>query len=161
MPSPIAHHALKLGAKASWTSVAAGQFIDPFVVPRGTFSSTLRSGPGIGLVSIDYLVPVALLDAPIILGLGLTGLGIGVHAEWAGEFGVAPSFIQPDAELYAGIELALQLTAGIQPFPVGVGLSARIRTDGGAFDPAADLRPYIFFSVDSFRDAARPLRLPQ
>lgn len=155
MPSPIPHHVLKLGAKASWTAGAAGAYVDGFAAPRGPFSGLARTGPGVALASLDYLAPIALLDAPLVLGLGLTGLGIGAHVEWAGEFGVAPGFLRPDAELFVGLEALVQLTAGIRPFPAGAGLAARIRTDGSGFDPAADLRPYIFFSVDSFADAAR------
>jgi hypothetical protein len=155
LPSPAPHHVLKLGAKASWTVGAAGTYIDGFAAPRGAFSGQPRTGPGVVLASLDYLAPVALLDVPVVLGLGLTGLGIGAHVEWAGGFGVVPGFLRPDAELFVGLEALFQFTAGIQPFPAGVGLAARIRTDGSGFDPAADLRPYIFFSVDSFADAAR------
>jgi hypothetical protein len=154
VPSVFAHHVIKLGARASYSPDSAGMYYDPFVAPRGAFPPVPRGGPGVLLGSIDYLVPVALLDAPLVLGLGLTGIGLGAHAEWGGEFGFLPVGFLPDTDLYVGLEVTFQLTAGIAEFPVGLGLAARIDTTGSGFDPAADLRPYIFFSFDSFRDAA-------
>jgi hypothetical protein len=152
VPSPIPHQVLKLGLKASWTPGAAGLFLDPFVAPRGSFALEPRSGPGLLLAGVDYLAPIALLDIPLVLGLGLTGIGVGVHAEWGGEISAAPAFI-PDTSVYVGAEIALQLTAGIQQFPAGAGLAFRLDA-ARPFDPAADIRPYIFLSFDSFRDAA-------
>ena len=72
-----------------------------------------------------------------------------------------PSSLVPDRDIYAGVELVLNVSAGEQSFPVGLGLSFR-------FDPSfttppnwsADLRPYIFLSTDSFAGTilgSRPL----
>jgi hypothetical protein len=160
VPSVFAHHVVKLGAKASYTLGATVMFYDGYVTPRGAFALAPRTGPGVVLGSLDYLIPVALLDVPLLLGLGLTGIGVGVHAEWGGEYGLAPARVLPHDPFFVGLEVTLQLTAGLAEFPLGVGLAARIATAAGGFDPARDLRPYLFFSFDSFRDAARDISLP-
>ncbi len=160
VPSVFAHQVLKVGAKASYTPGAAAMFYDSYVTPRGAFALAPRTGPGVVLGSLDYLIPVALLDAPLILGLGLTGIGLGMHAEWGGEYGLAPAQFLPDSAFFVGLEVILQLTAMNTEFPVGVGLAARIDAAAGGFDPARDLRPYLFYSFDSFRDAARGISLP-
>jgi hypothetical protein len=67
-----------------------------------------------------------------------------------------PPLLDPDRDIYAGVELVLMIAAGEQSFPVGVGVSIR-------FDPhlarppdwATDLRPYIFLSNNSFAGFSR------
>ncbi len=148
-PSPVSHQVIKFGLKASYVS-----FNETFYQisnPRGAFDPVIQSMPGRTLLSIDYLVPIALLDAPLAYSLGIIGIGCGFHVEAAADWAAVPASLVSDRDIYAGVELALNVATGEQSFPVGLGLSFR-------FDPSfvtppnwtADLRPYLFISTDSF-----------
>jgi len=149
IPSPVPHQVIKAGIKASYVSL--NETFYQFTNPRGAFDPVTQSLPGRALVSIDYQIPIALLDVPLVYSLGLIGIGCGFHIEGAANWGASPTVFSPDQDLYAGAELLLIISAGERPFPVGFGVSFR-------FDPhfaipvnlASDLRPYIFVSTDSF-----------
>lgn len=145
-PSPVSHEVIQLGVKTSYVGLT-GSFYQ-ITNPRGAFDPVIQSMPGRVLVSVDYLAPIALLDTPLVYSLGLIGIGCGFHVEAAADW--ASAFV-PDQDIYTGVELVLNVSAGEEAFPVGIGLSFR-------FDPrfatppdwATDLRPYIFLSTDSF-----------
>jgi hypothetical protein len=157
-PSPVQHHVVKLGLKASYVSF--NETFYQITNPRGAFDPVVQSMPGRTLLSLDYLVPIALLDAPLAYSLGLIGIGCGFHLEAAADWATAPASLVSDRDLYAGVELVLNVAAGEQSFPVGLGLSFR-------FEPSfatppnwtADLRPYIFISTDSFAGTILGTRL--
>jgi hypothetical protein len=152
IPSPVPHQVVKLGIKASYRGLT-GTFYQ-ITNPRGAFDLVTQSLPGRTLLSVDYQVPIALLDVPLFYSLGLVGIGCGFHLEMAADWAAAPAVFLPDHYLYAGAELVLNVAAGESSFPIGVGVSLR-------FDPrfaappdwATDLRPYIFVSSDSFASA--------
>jgi hypothetical protein len=148
---------VKLGIKATQDFGGTySQYADSYTVPRGFAAYRTRPVPGGLLAAADYLVPLGLLDAPLFLGGGITGAGMGMHVEalanfdaWAGRFAVIPS-------LYAGLDFTLRFSFDGGSLPVGVGLSAAV--DFAApqpFDPARDLGVYLFFGFDGFTDAAR------
>ena len=148
-PSIFAHQAVQIGVKASYVSLNESFY--QITNPRGAFDPVVQTMPGRTLLSLDYQVPIALLDAPLAYSLGLVGVGCGFHIEAAADWSTAPPVLIVDRDLYAGVELVLVVAAGEQSFPVGVGVSFR-------FDPrlvtppdwGTDLRPYIFISNDSF-----------
>jgi Tol biopolymer transport system component len=149
LPSPVPHQVIKLGIKASY--VGLNESFYQVTNPRGAFDLVTQSLPGRTLLSLDYQVPIALLDAPLVYSFGLVGIGCGFHLEMAADWAAAPAVLLPDQYLYTGAEIVLMVAAGEQAFPVGLGVSFR-------FDPrfalppnwAEDLRPYIFISTDSF-----------
>ena len=153
-PSVFAHQAVQIGVKASYVSLN-GSFYQ-ITNPRGAFDPVVQIMPGRTLLSLDYQVPIALLDVPIAYSLGLVGVGCDFHVEAAADWSVAPPLLVPDRDIYAGVELVLMIAAGEQSFPVGVGVSFR-------FDPrlatppdwATDLRPYIFLSNNGFAGFSR------
>ena len=149
IPSPFPHQAVKLGIKTSFVGIG-GTFYE-LTTARGAFDPVIQDLPGRSLVALDYQIPVALLDVPLVYSLGLVGAGLGFHLEAAGSWSVAPATLRPDPDVYAGAELVLIVAAGEQSFPLGVGVALR-------FDPrlevpidwATDIRPYLFVSSDSF-----------
>jgi hypothetical protein len=152
VPSIFPHQALKLGIKA--TCVLGGPFSaysDEFAVPRGFAGSYTRAVPGGALASLDYLIPLALLDQPLLLGFAVTGVGLGVHAEGMGQWGATSGQTSVASKLFVGGDITFRLVYGLYTVPVGFGLAARIDTASpGSFDVANDLRPYLFIGFDSF-----------
>ena len=56
--------------------------------------------------------------------------------------------------IYAGAEIVFQIGASNLDLPVGSRHLRAFRSDGRTpFDVSTDLRPYVFLSFDSFRDA--------
>jgi len=157
-PSPVPHHVVKLGLKTSYVSFSETFY--QITNPRGAFDPVIQSMPGRTLLSLDYLIPIALLDAPLAYSLGLIGIGCGFHLETAADWAAAPASLVSDRDIYSGVELVLNVAAGERSFPVGLGLSFR-------FDPTfatppnwtTDLRPYIFLSTDSFGGTILGMRL--
>ncbi len=148
-PSPLAHQVLQFGLKTSYVSL--NETFYQMTNPRGAFDPVIQTMPARTLLSLDYLIPIALLDAPLAYSLGLVGVGCGFHIEAAADWSAAPAVVAADRDVYAGFELVVEVAAGEQTFPVGLGLSFR-------FDPrfatppdwGTDLRPYLFISNDSF-----------
>ncbi len=144
VPSLVPHQVIILGVKA--TEVLGGPFsryTDSFAVPRGFPGPQVRTVPGQALASIDYAVPIALFDQPLVFSLAATGARFAVHAEgiarWDSSFqaGVDPS-------LYVGGDFAFRMVFNAIPFDALVGLAARIDTSApSSFDPATDLGIYL------------------
>ena len=86
---------------------------------RGAFDPVIQSLSGRTLVSLDYQVPIALLDAPLAYSLGLVGIGCGLHVEAAADWAAATGTFSPDRYLYAGAELVLNFGVGEAFFPAG------------------------------------------
>ncbi len=149
IPSPFAHQVLQIGLKTSYVSL--NETFYQITNPRGAFDSVVQTMPGRALLSLDYLIPIALLDAPLAYSLGLVGVGCGFHLEAAVDWSTVPAAVVADRDIYTGFELVFDVAAGEQTFPVGLGLTFR-------FDPSfatppnwgTDLRPYVFISNDSF-----------
>jgi hypothetical protein len=162
LPSPLAHQVVKLGVKAAqYIGSPYNSYQDSFTVPRGSTTRT-RSLPGGLLASIDYLVPIALLDQPLLLGFALTGAAFGLHAEGIANFSPAPASLHVLPAVFAGVELNLRFVYGSYAFPVGMGIEAEVSTSApSGFSPGRDLRLYVFAGFDSFggpASAADPAR---
>jgi hypothetical protein len=85
-------------------------------------------------------------------------LSAGAHVEAAADWGFGPAAFQIPW-ICAGAEVAFQLGASSISLPVGVGIAARFDPTGATpFDISTDLRPYVFLSFDSFRDAWKAAR---
>jgi hypothetical protein len=157
VPSIFAHQALKLGVKATY--VVGGPFFsysDEFAVPRGFAGTYTRTAPGGALLSLDYLVPLALLDQPLPFGFALTGAALALHAEGMGQWGIVPAQASAASKLFVGGDITLQIVYGMYAFPLGIGIAARIPTgSAGSFDLGNDLRPYLFIGFDSFASLAK------
>jgi hypothetical protein len=91
--SVFAHQAVQIGVKASYVSIN-GSFYQ-ITNPRGAFDPVVQIMPGRTLLSLDYQVPIALLDVPIAYSLGLVGVGCDLHVETADDWSVAPAFAGP------------------------------------------------------------------
>ena len=87
IPSPVAHQVIKLGMKASYMGLG-GTFYQ-ITNPRGAFDPVIQVLSGRALVSLDYQIPIALLDAPLAYSLGLVGIGCGLHVEAAADWEAA------------------------------------------------------------------------
>ncbi len=162
LPSPIPHQVVKLGVKASYGIDAFASVWDAAVAPRGFPGSTTAYLPGGLLASLDYLAPLALLDQPLLFGVALLGIGLGLHVEHASGWNLSPAYLWPGTAFYAGVEITLLLGYAAESLPVGIGVAARIDpASAEVFIAARDLRPYLFLSFDSFRDAARAAALTQ
>jgi hypothetical protein len=153
MPVILPHLLLRAGLKAAWGEGSLDYAVERFALPRGMFDAETRPLPGRMLGSLDLLAPIALLDQPLLFGLALLGMSAGAHVEVVADWDFDPaSFAVP--WIYAGAEIVLQVGASGLELPAGIGLSARFDPTGTrAFDVGADLRPYVFLSFDSFRDA--------
>ena len=108
------------------------------------------SGVGAGL---DLLAPIGLFDQPLLFGVGLLGMSAGLHVEAAADWDFGPAGFQVPW-ICAGAEVTFLFGAVNLDLPVGIGLAARFDPTGThRFDASSDLRPYVFLSFDSFRDA--------
>lgn len=145
LPSPIPHQVLKLGVKAS--DVLGGpfsSFSDSFAVPRGFPGPSVRTVPGQAVASVDYFIPIALLDQPLAFSFAATGAAVAVHAEGIGRWDNSFSTVGLDPALYVGGDLTLLLAFDAVPFAVVIGAAARIDTTApGSFNPGRDLGVYL------------------
>ncbi len=153
----FSHGVIKLGLKAAQDFGGSFvEYLDDFTLPRGFIGPRIRPVPGGLLAAADYLVPLALLDMPLLLGWGLTGAGLGMHIEAIADFDAAAGIFAPVPFVFAGADLTLRLSFSSLSLPVGIGVGAAISTAApGSFDPARDLGIYLFVGFDSFADAAR------
>ena len=160
IPSVIPHQVVRLGLKAS--DVLGGPFssyTDSFSVPRGFPGPSTRGVPGQALASIDYLVPIALLDQPLLFSLAARGAAFGVHVEGIGRWDNAAA-ISLDPSLYVGGDVSLLMAFNAVPFAVVLGVAARIDTAApGSFDPGRDLGIYLTIGqqAGSTGQGAQPL----
>ena len=145
IPSVIPHQVVRLGLKAS--EVLGGPFssyTDSFSVPRGFPGPSTRSVPGQALASVDYLVPIALLDQPLFFSLAARGAALGLHAEGIGRWDNSAPVLSLDPSLYVGGDVSLLMAFNAVAFAVVLGVAARIDTTApGSFDPGRDLRIYL------------------
>ncbi len=109
VPSPFAHQVVELGVNASYNGLG-GAFYQ-VTNPRGAFDPVVQNLPGRTLVSIDYQIPIALLDVPLVYSLGLVGIGCSFHLEAAADWAGTPGTFSPDQDLYAGAEVLLAVSA--------------------------------------------------
>ena len=161
LPLFIPHQVVKLGLKATYvTGGPFASYVDDFAVPRGFAGRYARAIPGGALAGIDYLVPVALLDQPLFLGLAITALGLGLHAEGIGQWDIAPLRGGASPVVYVGGDLTVNLVYGAFSLPIGLGCAARIDvTAPNGFDAQNDLRLYVFVGFDSFGSFAKQERM--
>ena len=152
LPSPFAHQVLKLGIKATHDlGSPSSRYGDDFTVPRGFPQARTRALPGGLLGGLDYLVPIALLDQPLILGWALTAAGVGLHVEGIADFDISSAAVAISPQVFAGVELTLRFAYGSYAVPLGMGLAAAVSTAcPSSFDPARDLGFYIYIGFDSF-----------
>ena len=150
LPSPIPHESLKVGFKTVYTFGGPfSSYSDSVTLPRGFVQSDTRTVPGTTLASIDYQVPIALLDQPLLGGWAITTLGMALHAEARANYG--SSSFAVDRYVYLGGDLTVEAVCGYIDLPLGVGLAARVdRTSPSSFSAASDLMPYLFLGFDSF-----------
>lgn len=154
------HLLVRAGLKASYGIGTLDPTDSPerFAAPRGGFDAEARPNSGRLLGSLDALAPIGLFDRHLLLGVALLGMAAGVHIEAVADWDLDPAAFRVPW-LCAGAELTLLFGASSVEIPIGVGLAARFEATGArAFDLATDLRPYVFLSFDSFRDALRAAR---
>jgi Tol biopolymer transport system component len=149
LPFFVPHLVLKLGGKASYTTEELLGY--PVIRPRGWFDVQPQAAVGRALASADLLFPLALLDRPLGGGVHLNGMGAGFHAEALADFDPERGSFNADRYVYVGCELTLTIGLGMVTLPMGAGVSARLDTIRiQSFDPARDIRPYLFLGFDSF-----------
>ena len=157
IPSPFPHQVIKLGLKAAqYIGNPHSEYLDAFTVPRGFPGARMRTQPGGMLGSMDYLVPVALLDQPLPFGFAITALGTGFHLEALADFDAAAPAFSVLPHIFAGADVTLNLVWGGFSFPLGIGVAVAVNTAApGSFNPATDLGIYVFLGFDSFASAVR------
>jgi hypothetical protein len=151
------HDVVKLGIKAAQSFGGPfGTYYDVLTIPRGFSGPRQRTAPGGLLAAVDYLAPLGLLDAPLIFGWGLTGIGIGSHVEALADFDATGGTFTILPEIFVGFDVTLRMSFGNAYVPVGIGVAVALRA-GAVFEPARDLGVYFFTSFDSFTGAtAKP-----
>jgi hypothetical protein len=150
-----AHSVVKLGLKAE--QFLPGDYyayLDIVTAPRG-FASWIRYAPGGLLGSVDWLVPLGLLDVPLPFGWGLTGAGLGVHVEGTGEYDTRTGWFAIRPVIFLGADVSVRLAYEETSFPVGMGIAAALNTPTWYFNPATDIGVYFFAGFDSFTALAR------
>ncbi len=153
MPVFWQHLMLRAGLKSAYGIASLDGSSEGFAVPRGWFDAEIRPSSGRLVASLDLLAPIGLFDQPLLLGLALLGMSAGVHVEAAADWDLDPGAFQVPW-ICAGAEITFQIGVSSIDIPVGVGITARFDPTGvRAFDVSTDLRPYVFVSFDSFRDA--------
>lgn len=154
LPSPIAHHVLRLGAKTSYGFGDFAMRAEQTVAPRGFPDPQAFGSAGRALASADYLMSLALVDVPLIFGFNLQKVAAGVHVEVLGQWD--PDSGQPALfpSAYAGIEVSALFGYTISELrPLGAGIAFAIAPQG--FDPSRDIGFYFSLSFDSFWNAGR------
>ncbi len=145
IPSPIPHQVIILGVKS--TDVLGGpfsQYTDSFAVPRGFPGPETRNVPGQALASVDYAIPIALLDKPLAFSVAATGARVAVHAEGLAQWGDGFQGFAVEPFLYVGGDFTLQMAFDAIPFGVLIGVAARIDTSAASsFDPVNDIGVYL------------------
>jgi hypothetical protein len=161
LPSPIRHHVVRLGVKAAFATGSESSRSESFAVPRGSFVPEAESRAGRSLFALDYLMPLVLLDQPLILGTYLLGFAAGVHLEVEARWGFDPAAFTLGDDLYLGVELTPLLGSWsyVPAFPFVMGVSFRVSmSDPGRFDAARDIGLYFSLGLDSFTTAGARLR---
>jgi hypothetical protein len=156
-PSPFRHQVIKLGLKAvQYIGSPYARYLDGFTVPRGFPGARSRTLPGGMLASMDYLIPVGLLDLPLPFGLALTAMGAALHVEALADFDAAAPAFSALPYIFEGVDVTLNVAFGEFSFPLGIGIAAAVNTAApGSFNPATDLGVYVFLGFDSFGSAVR------
>jgi hypothetical protein len=150
----IPHLVLRAGMKSSYGFGTFAFARDPMVAPRGFPDAASAGTPGTLLADGEALMSLAVLDQPLPLGFALLGLAAGLHVEHMSGWDPSTPRFLPGTPVYLGAEITVLVGYSSQSLPVSLGLSARVDTAvPGGFSPARDLRPYISFSFNSFRDA--------
>jgi len=150
----LPHLVLRTGLKAAYGIAALDSAYDSFVAARGMFDPEPHAASGRALGSLDLLAPIALLDQPILFGLALLGMSAGLHVEVAADWDFDPASFQMVPWVYTGAEIIFQLGSSNLNLPLGIGFAARFDATGArSFDIGTDLRPYLFLSFNSLRDA--------
>ncbi|MFW6288795.1 MAG: TolB family protein [Spirochaetota bacterium] len=107
-------------------------------------SSGLR---GAYRLAIDYRTPHLLVDFPLAPSAGVTGIGFSLFAEATGGYDAKPAAFAIDRAIGFGAEITTVITY-FQPFPVTVGIEARVDPrDTGSFAGLDDLSIYVESSL--------------
>ncbi|MBI9097382.1 MAG: hypothetical protein JEY91_02840 [Spirochaetaceae bacterium] len=96
--------------------------------------------------SLDYLMPIALVDWGLPLGFNIQNIAAAIHLE-----GIS-NFLLDDYgsnELYGGIEFIGTYGYNYGKIPAGAGINFRFYNKGKKFDPAEDIKVYFFLSFNS------------
>ncbi|MBN1525063.1 MAG: PD40 domain-containing protein [Spirochaetales bacterium] len=153
-------HAVKVGVKAAYaTDELTGT---SWITPRGMFGLMNQTENGEFLLSLDYLFPLATLDAALFGGVHVNGIGMGLHAEMLADWNIGSPLFEFEHTLYVGLEFTFLAGIGALTVPFGAGISARLNLDTiQSFNIYYDLRPYFFVNLDSFfyaRNVQNPAR---
>jgi len=150
-PAFLPHHRFRTGLKAQYTSLSQNLLSSP--APRGFLQLPKEAGKGNYLGTVEYLATIARMDAPLLFGLSLHGIGAGLLTEFSGVW-TPDMVLKPASDLYLGAELVFMIGSTFTyPVPAGIGVNFRIDTAfSEPFTPSEDIRPYIFFSTNSFLD---------
>lgn len=140
--------AIKLGLKSS-LSFGSLEGIN-FFKPRGNFIPLETSFNQRLLVALDYQTTVFYIDAPLLAGLHLNGLGLGIFIEALANLDYCNQIYNLDPYLYTGIEITTLAGLGSWVLPLGIGVAIRIDYKSQVFTPAKDMAFYFFLSFDSF-----------
>jgi len=112
---------------------------------RGWTPALIRSDVSV-YYSLDYLMPIALVDWGMPLGFNIQNIAAAVHLEGLSNFLFEGS---ESSEFYAGFELVGTYGYNYGKIPAGAGINFRFYNKGEAFNPSEDIKVYFFLSFNS------------
>ena len=113
---------------------------------RGWSPSTLISDFSL-YYSLEYLMPLALLDWGFPLGFNIQNIAASIHFEGMNHFTFEEGSVRN--EYYAGLKLMGTLGYNYGAVPAGAGINFRIYNDGTPFKPSEDIKIYFYLSTDN------------
>ncbi|MBN1697330.1 MAG: hypothetical protein JW881_07435 [Spirochaetales bacterium] len=147
LPSPVPHNVIQPSVSGTYTAESLLSSDNPF--PFSTLSSRLmfleekQQEEGRLLFGLDYLIPLALLDQPLILGFYMLRLEGSVYLEYTADYRFREPYFVPRRFLYGGAELTFTFGHGPFTFPFTLGAGFRYDMESRGENIRLDIVPYI------------------
>jgi len=123
----------------------SGQLSSSALSARGWTPTYVNSDISM-LYSMDYLMPLALLDAGMPFGFNIQNIALAVHFEGISNFSFSGSTYN---ELFCGLEFIGTYGYNYGTTPIGAGINFRVYRQGSSFIPSEDIKFYFFLSLNS------------
>ncbi|MDA3811893.1 MAG: collagenase [Spirochaetaceae bacterium] len=120
-------------------------FASQAVSSRGGSPDLVKSDFAL-LYTLDYFIPIALLDWGMPFGFNIQNLAAAIHFEGISHINFDGSATN---QLFCGLEIIGTYGYNYGKIPAGMGINFRIYNQGEPFNPADDIRLYFFLSYKS------------
>lgn len=132
--------------KTGWKAAYHNRGLSSAAVNARGLSPALVSSDISLYYSLDYLMPIALVDWGLPLGFNIQNIAAAVHFEGISNV----QFEGPESsELYGGLELIGTYGYNYGSIPAGAGINFRFFNKGETFNPSEDIKVYFFLSFNS------------